>query len=318
MVEVGEDLALAAQPPHDVVAVHAAAQDLDRHPALEGAVGALRLVDRGHAAAADLAHDPVRAGLLRRPLRRGRTRRGRRRSPRPPRRAPDLAARSMPRFVPAKVRAAFPVVAWSSSSSSSRRSSGSRPAEKVRRQEGGAVRRPAAGGRLLAACFEPLPGEGIHLSPSAVALKSVAGGGADLSWTARLWPCAGRARRWPTSSRGRRRRRRWSGRRSSAARPPWLCAGRSLRAGSALRRAAPAGWLRGRRRFRSHRPRAPGSTACARRRRVLAPGGGAPRRPGCAASGWRRPRRNALGRSRRRRSRPAANRLRPPGRWAAG
>ncbi len=59
MVEVGQDLPLAAQPPHDVGAVHAAADDLDRHPALELVVVALGLVDRGHAAAADFAQDAV-------------------------------------------------------------------------------------------------------------------------------------------------------------------------------------------------------------------------------------------------------------------
>ena len=55
----GQDLALLVEPPHQLVGVEPAFQELQRHPLLELAVGALREEDHRHAAAPQLADDPV-------------------------------------------------------------------------------------------------------------------------------------------------------------------------------------------------------------------------------------------------------------------
>ena len=55
----GQDLALLVEPPHQLVGVEPAFQELQRHPLLELAVGALGEEDHSHAAAPQLANDPV-------------------------------------------------------------------------------------------------------------------------------------------------------------------------------------------------------------------------------------------------------------------
>src|SRR5688572_19332910 len=61
MVEAGEDLALVAEAPDDRLGVHAALEDLQRHPLLEGVVAPDREIHRAHAAAAQLSDQAVRA-----------------------------------------------------------------------------------------------------------------------------------------------------------------------------------------------------------------------------------------------------------------
>jgi hypothetical protein len=55
MLERREDAALEMEAAQDLVGIHAALHELQRHPLVELAVGAFREVDGAHAAAAELA-----------------------------------------------------------------------------------------------------------------------------------------------------------------------------------------------------------------------------------------------------------------------
>ncbi len=59
VLETGQDLPLAEEAPQDGVAVHAALDELDDRALLEPALDALGQIDDAHAAAAQLAEEPV-------------------------------------------------------------------------------------------------------------------------------------------------------------------------------------------------------------------------------------------------------------------
>ena len=61
MLQACENLPFVAEPADDRLGVHAAAQDLHRDALLILVVAAHRQVDRAHAAAAELAHQAIRA-----------------------------------------------------------------------------------------------------------------------------------------------------------------------------------------------------------------------------------------------------------------
>ena len=68
MLELSEDLTLVPETLQDVVGIQSAPNEFDRHFLAVGLVGPFREIDGAQPAASDLAHDPVGAQLLPRPV----------------------------------------------------------------------------------------------------------------------------------------------------------------------------------------------------------------------------------------------------------